>query len=82
VTIYHALLAFTVAAALLLPMVHFLIILALSIALVAVLGGWRRDRGLLSESQSSFGNGVSWNVPSIFWIRCRSSWLPYWNGSA
>jgi PAS domain S-box-containing protein len=32
-------------------MVHFLIILALSIALVAVLGGWRRDRRLLSESR-------------------------------
>src|SRR5580692_9016687 len=32
-------------------MVHFLIILALSIALVAVLGAWRRDRRLLSESR-------------------------------
>jgi len=32
-------------------MVHFLIILALSVALVAVLGGWRRDRRLLSESR-------------------------------
>src|ERR1700736_3982577 len=32
-------------------MVHFLIILALSIGLVAVLGGWRRDRRLLSESR-------------------------------
>src|SRR5260370_22988526 len=32
-------------------MVHFLIILALSIALIAVLGGWRRDRRLLSESR-------------------------------
>jgi len=32
-------------------MVHFLIILALSIALVAVLGGWRRDRRLLTESR-------------------------------
>jgi PAS domain S-box-containing protein len=31
-------------------MVQFLIILALSIALLAVLGGWRRDRRLLSES--------------------------------
>src|ERR1700736_587297 len=31
-------------------MLQFLIILALSIALVAVLGGWRRDRRLLSES--------------------------------
>jgi PAS domain S-box-containing protein len=30
-------------------MVHFLIILALSIALIAVLGGWRRDRRFLSE---------------------------------
>jgi hypothetical protein len=34
-------------------MVHFLIILALSIALIAVLGGWRRDRRLLSESRKS-----------------------------
>jgi PAS domain S-box-containing protein len=34
-----------------LPMVQFLIILALSIALIAVLGGWRRDRRLLSESR-------------------------------
>jgi PAS domain S-box-containing protein len=32
-------------------MVQFLIILALSIALIAVLGGWRRDRRLLSESR-------------------------------
>jgi len=32
-------------------MVHFLIIFALSVALVAVLGGWRRDRRLLSESR-------------------------------
>lgn len=32
-------------------MVHFLIVLALSIALVAVLGAWRRDRRLLSESR-------------------------------
>src|SRR6202047_827161 len=32
-------------------MVHFLIILALSIALVAVLGGWSRDRRFLSESR-------------------------------
>ena len=32
-------------------MVHFLIILALSIALIAVLGGWRRDRRLLSEAR-------------------------------
>src|SRR5260370_8710159 len=32
-------------------MVHFLIILALSIALIAVLGGWRRDRSSLSESR-------------------------------
>jgi PAS domain S-box-containing protein len=32
-------------------MLQFLIILALSIALVAVLGGWRRDRRLLSESR-------------------------------
>ena len=33
------------------PMVQFLIILALSIALIAMLGGWRRDRRLLSESR-------------------------------
>src|ERR1700689_3894983 len=32
-------------------MVHFLIILALSIGLIAVLGGWSRDRRLLSESR-------------------------------
>jgi hypothetical protein len=32
-------------------MVQFLIILALSIALLAVLGGWRRDRRLLPESR-------------------------------
>jgi PAS domain S-box-containing protein len=32
-------------------MVHFLIILALSVTLLAVLGGWRRDRRLLSESR-------------------------------
>src|SRR5580658_9172055 len=32
-------------------MVHFLVIFALSIALIAVLGGWRRDRRLLSESR-------------------------------
>jgi PAS domain S-box-containing protein len=32
-------------------MVHFLITLALSIALIVVLGGWRRDRRLLSESR-------------------------------
>src|SRR5579864_8499162 len=32
-------------------MVHFLIILALSIGLIAVFGGWRRDRRLLAESR-------------------------------
>src|SRR5580700_1634478 len=32
-------------------MVHFLIILALSIGLIAALGGWSRDRRLLSESR-------------------------------
>jgi hypothetical protein len=32
-------------------MVHFLIVLALSIALIAVLRAWRRDRRLLSESR-------------------------------
>src|ERR1700736_2393311 len=32
-------------------MLQFLIILALSIALIALLGGWRRDRRLLSESR-------------------------------
>src|SRR5580700_9130186 len=32
-------------------MLQFLIILALAIALIAVSGGWRRDRGLLSESR-------------------------------
>jgi len=32
-------------------MVQFLIILALSIALIAMLGGWRRDRRLLSEAR-------------------------------
>src|SRR5580658_2351031 len=32
-------------------MVHFLIVLALSITLIAVLGAWRRDRRLLSESR-------------------------------
>ena len=32
-------------------MVQFLIILVLSIVLIGVLGGWRRDRRLLSESR-------------------------------
>src|SRR5579859_5979760 len=32
-------------------MVHFLVILALSIGLIAALSGWRRDRRLLSESR-------------------------------
>jgi len=32
-------------------MVHFLIILALSVGLIAALGGWSRDRRLLSESR-------------------------------
>jgi hypothetical protein len=32
-------------------MVHFLIILAVSIGLIAALGGWSRDRRLLSESR-------------------------------
>ena len=32
-------------------MVHFLIILALSVGLIAALGGWSRDRKLLSESR-------------------------------
>jgi hypothetical protein len=32
-------------------MLQILIILALSIALIAVLGGWRRDRRLLVESR-------------------------------
>src|SRR6202044_889552 len=32
-------------------MVHFLIILALSIGLIAALGGWSRERKLLSESR-------------------------------
>ena len=32
-------------------MVHFLIILALSIGLIAALAGWSRDRRLLSESR-------------------------------
>jgi len=32
-------------------MVHFLIILALSVAFIAALGGWSRDRKLLSESR-------------------------------
>jgi PAS domain S-box-containing protein len=35
-------------------MVQFLIIITLLIALIAVLGGWRRDRGLLSESRKGF----------------------------
>ncbi|MGA7924917.1 MAG: PAS domain-containing protein, partial [Candidatus Sulfotelmatobacter sp.] len=34
-------------------MVQFLIILALSIAFIAALGGWRRDRRLLSESRKT-----------------------------
>ena len=38
-------------------MVHFLIILALSIALVAVLGGWRRDRRLLFELRKGSQDG-------------------------
>src|ERR1700732_1830270 len=38
-------------------MVHFLIILALSIALVAVLGGWSRDRRFLSESRKGSQDG-------------------------
>src|SRR5579859_3238082 len=37
-------------------MVHFLIILALSIALIAALGGWSRDRRLLSESRKRSGD--------------------------
>src|ERR1700752_526627 len=44
-------------------MLQFLIILALSIALIAVLGGWRRDRRLLFElrkgSQDRVANGTS-----------------------
>jgi PAS domain S-box-containing protein len=44
-------------------MVHFLIILALSMGLIAALGGWVRDRRLLSEfhkrSQDSVANGTS-----------------------
>src|SRR5580704_968951 len=32
-------------------MVHFLVILALSVGLIAALSGWRRDRRLLSESR-------------------------------
>lgn len=38
-------------------MVQFLIILALSIALIAVLGGWRRDRRLLSEARKGSPDG-------------------------
>ena len=34
-------------------MVPFLIILALSIALIAVLGGWRRNRRLLAQARSA-----------------------------
>jgi len=37
-------------------MVHFLIILALSIGLVAALGGWSRDRRLLAESRKRSQN--------------------------
>src|SRR5580704_8362037 len=40
-----------------LPMVHFLIILALSIGLIAALGGWSRDRKLLSESRKRSQDG-------------------------
>ncbi len=44
-------------------MVHFLIILALSIGLIAALGGWRRDRRLLAEfrkrSQDPDAEGTS-----------------------
>ena len=40
-------------------MAPFLFILALSIALVAVLGGWRRDRRLLSESRKG---SQDWNA--------------------
>src|ERR1700752_5111781 len=44
-------------------MLQFLIILALSIALIAVLGGWRRDRRLLFElrkgSQDRDAEGMS-----------------------
>src|ERR1700756_635270 len=44
-------------------MLQLLIILALSIALIAVLGGWRRDRKLLAEfhkrSQDRVANGTS-----------------------
>ena len=36
---------------------HFLIILALSVALVAVLVGWRRDRRLLFELRKSSQDG-------------------------
>jgi len=38
-------------------MVQFLIILALSIALIAVLGGWRRDRKLLFELRKGSQDG-------------------------
>ena len=38
-------------------MVQFLIILALSIALIAVLGGWRRDRRLLFELRKGSQDG-------------------------
>jgi PAS domain S-box-containing protein len=37
-------------------MVHFLIILALSVGLIAALGGWSRDRRLLSESRKRWGD--------------------------
>src|ERR1700691_701758 len=38
-------------------MVHFLIVLALSIALIAVLGAWHRDRRLLSQSRKRSQEG-------------------------
>ena len=42
---------------LLLPMVQLVIILALSIALIAVFGGWRRDRSLLFELRKGSPDG-------------------------
>ena len=46
-------------------MVHFLIILALSIALIAVLGGWRRDRRLLSEARRGSQDRVAGRTTAL-----------------
>src|SRR6204780_820243 len=46
-------------------MVHFLIILALSMGLIAALGGWSRDRRLLSESRKGSREGDGEGTPAF-----------------